>query len=42
MHSAKPSVPGFPNWNQLSRPTAFLLLSPSTNDKMSVHRLSIR
>src|SRR5580704_3174512 len=24
MHSAKPSVPGFPNWNQLSRPTAFL------------------
>jgi len=26
--------PGFPNWNQITLPTAFLLLSTSTYDKI--------
>jgi hypothetical protein len=34
--------PEFPNWNQISRPTAFLLISSSTYDKISIDRLSIR
>jgi hypothetical protein len=36
------AVPGFPNRNHVSTPTAFLLLSPSTCDNIYLCRLSIR